>query len=35
LLEREIDCELRNVFAFGGDRCKRIVEAVLGRIGND
>jgi RNA polymerase sigma-70 factor, ECF subfamily len=35
LLEREIDFELRDVFAFGGERCEHIVEAVLGRISND
>jgi RNA polymerase sigma-70 factor, ECF subfamily len=35
LLDREIDRELGDVFAFGGDRGERIVEAVLGRISND
>ena len=35
LLEREIDLELRDVFAFGGERCERTVEAVLGRITKD
>ena len=35
LLEREVHFELRNVFAFGGDRCERIVQAVLSRIGKD
>jgi RNA polymerase sigma-70 factor (ECF subfamily) len=35
LVEREIDLVLRDVFAFGGDRCERSVEAVLGRITKD
>jgi RNA polymerase sigma-70 factor (ECF subfamily) len=36
LLEREIaDVVVRDVFAFGGERCKRTVEAVLGRITKD
>jgi RNA polymerase sigma-70 factor (ECF subfamily) len=34
-IEREIDLALPDVFAFGGDRCERTVEAVLGRITND
>jgi RNA polymerase sigma-70 factor (ECF subfamily) len=34
-IEREIDLVLRDVFAFGWDRCERIVEAVLGRITDD
>ena len=32
LLEGEIDLVLRDVFAFGGHRCERTVEAVLRRI---
>ncbi len=35
LLEREIDVVLQDVFAFGGERCERTVEAVLGRITKD
>jgi RNA polymerase sigma-70 factor, ECF subfamily len=34
-VEREIELVLRDVFAFGGDRCERTVEAVLGRITKD
>lgn len=34
-LERDIHPELRSVFSFGGDRCERIVEAVLSRLGED
>jgi len=35
LVEREIELVLRDVFAFGGDRCEHTVEAVLGRITKD
>jgi RNA polymerase sigma-70 factor (ECF subfamily) len=35
LPEREVDLELRDVFAFGGERCERIVAAVLARITKD
>ena len=35
LLEREIERALRDVFAFGGERCERTVEAVLCRISKD
>jgi RNA polymerase sigma-70 factor (ECF subfamily) len=35
LVEREIEVVLRDVFAFGGDRCEHTVEAVLGRITKD
>jgi RNA polymerase sigma-70 factor (ECF subfamily) len=35
LVERETDLVLRDVFAFGGDRCERTVEAVLSRITKD
>jgi RNA polymerase sigma-70 factor (ECF subfamily) len=34
-IEREIDLLLPEVFAFGGDRCERTVEAVLSRITKD
>ena len=34
-IECEIDLVLPDVFAFGGERCERTVEAVLGRITND
>ena len=35
LLEREMAVALRDVFAFGGERCERTVETVLGRIAKD
>jgi RNA polymerase sigma-70 factor (ECF subfamily) len=35
LLEREVDLSLHDVFAFGGNRCERTVEAVLSRITHD
>ena len=34
-VEREIDLVLRDVFAFGGDRCEHTVKAVLSRIPKD
>ena len=35
LLERGVDLERRDVFAFDGERCERIIEAVLARIAKD
>jgi RNA polymerase sigma-70 factor (ECF subfamily) len=34
-IEREIDLVLPHLFAFGGSRCERTVEAVLSRIAKD